>query len=479
MSKAPSAESASLVIVGSGIAGLSAAVTAAEELGDDGTVVLLERWPEAEAGGNTKWTSAYLRLEDVYEPAESFVDEMVDFSAGRSRRSYVEALQAAIPDTMEWIQGHGARFKKMPMYFVNSTRPRLGTIGGGESLRRVLLTAADRLGVSIRYDTLAVGLTTGQHGEVTGVDVEGPEGTRSIAAPRVVIATGGFEGDTDQLSTALDGPVEHLIPVAPGVAANKGEGIRMALDAGAARSGEWDNFHAEPVDPRSKDPEAVIMVFPYGILVNKRSDRFLDEGRGTVDETYEQAARAIWRESDGVAYFITDQQLRDIDGYARGILSSVRPVTAESVPELASALDLDPAGLEKTVTEFNAAVEEGAYDWKRPDGKRTYGLAPDKTNWALPISTPPYIAYPIGCAIVFTFGGVDTDDYGRVLNRAGEHIPGLYAAGECTGIYYEKYPGATSVLRGMIFGRICGRQASTEALRGGTPVDKRHALTKE
>lgn len=461
VSRAAPADTAAVAVIGSGVAGLSAAVTAAEELGGNGRVVLIERWQETEAGGNTRWTSAYLRLEDVYEPAESFVDEMVDFSGGRTRRSYVESLKDAIPDTMEWIQGHGARFKKRPMYFVNSTRPRLATVGGGEALRRVLLAAADRLGVEIQYGSTAVALTRDDGGGIAGVDVEDENGTRVVRTRQVIIASGGFEGDTGELVSALGGQADHLVPVAPGVAANQGEGIRMAIQVGAARSGEWGNFHAEPVDPRSNDPEAIVMVFPYGILVNKHGRRFLDEGSGTVDETYERVARAIWREAGGTAYFITDRQLQGIDGYERGILTSVRPVTAESIPDLATALDLDPGALDATVNEFNAAVKDGAYDWRRPDGRRTHGLDPDKTNWAVPITEPPFIAYPIACAIVFTFGGIDTDDSGRVLDESGKQIPGLYAAGECTGIYYDKYPGATSVLRGMVFGRICGRTAAS------------------
>ncbi|MQA02497.1 MAG: FAD-binding protein [Streptosporangiales bacterium] len=301
-----------VVVVGSGVAGLSAAVTAAEELGSTGSVVLVERCQEQEAGGLTRWTSAYLRLEDVYETADSFVEDVVGFSGGRTRRAYVEALQAAVPDTMEWIQGHGARFKKLPTYFVNSTRPRLQPVGGGEALRRHLLAAAERLGVDIRYETTAVDLVRDDAGAVAGLAVE-RDGQRFVVdATAVVIASGGFEGNPGDLAAALGPEADRLVAVAPGAHANRGEGIAMALRAGAARSGEWDNFHAEPVDPRSNDPGALVMVFPYGILVNAAGRRFVDEGAGTVDEAYEQTVRAIWREGNGTAYFVTDRQLTDI-----------------------------------------------------------------------------------------------------------------------------------------------------------------------
>lgn len=449
-----------VVVVGSGVAGLSAAVTAAEELGSAGSVVLVERCPATEAGGNTRWTSAYLRLEDVYETADSFVEDVVGFSGGRTRRTYVEALAAAVPDTMDWIQSHGARFKKLPTYFVNSNRPRLQPVGGGEALRRVLLESAERLGVDVRYETTAVDLVRDDAGAVTGLVVETGGERAVVETGAVVIASGGFEGSPADLADALGPEAERLVPIAPGVHANKGEGIALALRAGAARSGEWDSFHAEPVDPRSNDPEALVMVFPYGILVNAAGRRFVDEGAGTVDETYEQTARTIWREDGGTAYFVTDQQLTDIPDHTRGILTSVPPAKADTVEELATGLGVPPDALRATVEEFNAVVGDGDYDWVRKDGKRTNGLSPDKTNWALPIARPPYVGYPITCAVVFTFGGLDTDERGRVLDEQQRPMPGLYAAGECTGIYYGKYPGATSVLRGMVFGRVCGKVAA-------------------
>src|SRR5262245_56585664 len=100
-----------VVVIGGGIAGLSAAVSAAEELGGRaGAVVMLERAPAAEAGGNTKWTDAYFRLEDIYEPAEGFVSDMMAFSRGRTDQAYVEALVDRLPEAMEWVQWHGIRF---------------------------------------------------------------------------------------------------------------------------------------------------------------------------------------------------------------------------------------------------------------------------------------------------------------------------------------------------------------------------------
>ncbi|GAB3570718.1 FAD-dependent tricarballylate dehydrogenase TcuA [Amycolatopsis endophytica] len=447
-----------VVVIGAGIAGLSAAVSAAEE---GAPVIVVDRAGPLEAGGNTKWTSAYFRLDDVYEPNESFVDEVVAFSGGRTPSWYVEALVERLPETMEWIQGHGARFRRFPTYFINSNRPRLQPHGGGEALLTALRPVAEKLGVEFRYHTTAQSLVTAADGRVTGLRVSGPGGEDVVAARAVIIASGGFEGDPTALGKELPGDVSTLVPIAPGVEFNKGEGIRMALDAGARRGGQWDGFHAEPVDPRADNPEALVMVFPYGILVNKLGERFLDEGRGTVDETYESTARAVWAQPDGIAYFITDRRFEQVGDRERGLLTGRKPVTADSLDELAAALGLPAQRLADTVAAYNSSVVDGEFDWRRPDGKHTEGLTPPKSNWALPVDEAPLLAYPVACAIVFTFGGLETDADARVVDEQGAPIPGLYAAGECTGIYHDKYPGGTSVLRGMVFGRVAGQTAAT------------------
>jgi tricarballylate dehydrogenase len=455
----------SIVIIGSGIAGLSAAVSAAEELGESSgtSVILVDRADEHEAGGNTRWTSAYLRLDDVYDPGENFVSDVVGFSGGKTPAGYVDELVERVPETMDWIQSHGARFRKLATYFINSNRPRLQPVGGGEGLLNVLRPAAERLGVEIRYGTTAQRLVTDDQGRVTGLVVTGDDGEQTIDADAVIIASGGFEGDQRHLAEELaGGEAERLIPIAPGVRFNKGEGVRMALEVGAKRGGQWDSFHAEPVDPRSSDPEALVMVFPYGILVNSSGERFLDEGRGTVDETYESTARAVWAQPGGTAYFITDESFNEVTDRARGILTSAKPFVADSVEELARTLDVPADALAKTVADYNAAVIDGPFDWRAPDGKRTEGLEPPKSNWAVAIERGPFLAYPVACAIVFTFGGLETNASGQVLDTDDNPIPGLYAAGECTGIYHGKYPGGTSVLRGMVFGRIAGKTAVGE-----------------
>jgi len=114
--------------------------------------------------------------------------------------------------------------------------------------------------------------------------------------------------------------------------------------------------------------------------------------------------------------------------------------------------------LTKTVREYNAATRPGTFDVRTRDGLSTQGLALPKSNWARPINEQDLQAYPIMCGNTFTCGGVKITADAEVVNRDGTPIPGLFAAGETTGLYYTLYVGATSVLRGLVFGRQAGRK---------------------
>ena len=117
---------------------------------------------------------------------------------------------------------------------------------------------------------------------------------------------------------------------------------------------------------------------------------------------------------------------------------------------------MPPVALTSTIRAFNASIGPGTFSPFELDGLATQGLAPPKSNWARPIDTPPFFAWPIIAANCFTFGGLKCDARARVLNTDGDAIPGLYAAGETMGLYYGQYTGATSVLRGAVFGRLAG-----------------------
>jgi len=90
------------------------------------------------------------------------------------------------------------------------------------------------------------------------------------------------------------------------------------------------------------------------------------------------------------------------------------------------------------------------------DGKNTSGITPPKSNWANPVTDAPFYGFPMTAHIVFTYGGLKVDTNRRVLDVNEAPIPGLYAAGEITGLFYNKQHAGTLVLRANTFGRIVG-----------------------
>jgi tricarballylate dehydrogenase len=243
----------------------------------------------------------------------------------------------------------------------------------------------------------------------------------------------------------------------------------MALAIGADRSGDWNGMHAEPVDARAQNSAPVVLVYPFGIVVDRTGRRFFDEGAGLVHETWEWFARDLHFKAPGaIGYAILDRRLLDIADYQRAIRSEVPPFRADTLAELARLIDIDAEALAATVAAYNAACtgDPDSFDATRCDGLAAKALDPPKSNWARAILTPPFLAYPLVGAIAYTFGGVATDIDARVL-RGGTPIAGLYAAGEITGHFYRTAPNAVSIMRALVFGRIAGHTASAELEAAG------------
>jgi tricarballylate dehydrogenase len=451
-----------VVVIGCGAAGLAAALTAAE---GGARVAVLERADRQHRGGSTRWTGAYLRLEDPYTVAPGFVEDMMAFSGGRSVETYIRTLVELVPETMDWVQQQGVRIRKQPTIFITRSKPRQLPVGGGEQIVEKLAERAEQRGVEFRYETTALDLVADADGGVGGVRTRARDGRiTDISATSVVIAAGGFEGNPEMLVQYLGKDADQLQNISQGGTFNKGEGIRMALGWGAKPSGEFGSFHAEPIDPRSDNPEAVVMIYPYGILVNSAGRRFVDEGSGTADETYEHVAREIWSQPGHRAYLITDQQALQVPNRDHAVLTEKKPVVAHSVEELAERLGLPVVALRSTLESDNADAGSGPFTPGELDGCATTVSQPPKSNWAYPLVSPPFLACPMSCAIVFTYGGIATNTSAEVVSSDDIPIPALFAAGECTGLYYGKYPGATSVLRSLAFGRVAGRDAAMRAV---------------
>lgn len=452
-------ETYDLVVIGSGAAGLAAAVTALEE-DPSCRVAVVERSRRSERGGNSRWSSAFFRMNQDHTPAAGFESDFHEFTLGKADPTYVARLESSAQEAIDWASGHGVGFEMVPMFFLTASKPRLGVAGGGASIVEVLATKAESLGATLVYETTAETLLT-VDGVVTGVRCSTGDETHELLAPAVILASGGFEGNPTMMLEHYGENAEYMKPVARGGSFNRGEGIAMALEVGAARTGEWSNFHGEPVDPRSNLPEAVVMTFPYGILVNAHGDRFVDEASSTVDEIYEDVCRAIFAQDGNLSYLIADSRLYDLPGFQRATLTDRPAYESDTIAGLAKVLDIEADALQATVDGYNAATrpDDVAFDESLADGLSATGIDPVKSNWARDITVGPFVAYPISTAICFTYGGIGVDEEAQVVRADGSPIEGLWAAGEMTGIYHGKYPGATSVLRSLVFGRIAARAA--------------------
>ncbi len=454
-----------LVVIGCGAGGLSAAVAYAEEAGPDARIAVLERAPRAERGGATRWTSSWFRITRDRQLDPAFVETMERVSEGKADLAYCRAYADEVPATFDFLDRHAVPWVYFEQPFANrNTGGGLAMpVPGGVVIVDTLATKVDSLSNGeILYETEAVALETSESGRVTGVHVRTRDGERRLDAKAVVIACGGFEGAKDLLARHL-GPRGTEMPlIAPTLVNNQGDGLRLVEPLGGGTAGQFDMFHGEPVDTRSSKPDAVIYGYPFGILVNRHCQRFFDEGQDSFDATFERLGYEIWANQEQQAWFIGEKAILDWPHVADIMLTDLPPVEADTIEGLAEKLGLDPSVLAATVVEYNAAIGPGETDRRIRDGKATIGLDPPKSNWATPIENSPFIGYPLTCAITFTFGGISSDERAQVLLRDGTPIPGLYAAGEVTGLYYKEYPAGTSVLRALTFGRIAAREAAAE-----------------
>jgi tricarballylate dehydrogenase len=469
-----------VVVLGCGVAGLSAAVTAAEE---GLQVDVLERSRKENRGGNSRYTEAYLRMKNENELSDDFEDALVASSVGTidpalqklttsaydkwpgilkasafTDAELISTFSGGVLEGIGWLKRYGVKFLESTCLLLQRHEPWITPSGGGEAVVEALASAAEKNGVHFHYETTGLDLIQGEKGEIKGIHAwSKSDGKRDFPAQAVILASGGYEGNSEMMTRYL-GPNAYLTrPICQGGLNNKGEGIEMALRIGAASAGQFDFFHTEHIDPRSGAPEAQVHILNYSILVNQSGKRFLDEGSNLFEFLYDSVGHAIMRQEKGVAYLIFDSKTLEIPNILRRIKSDREPIKATSIKELATKLEIDFAALEKTIKSYNLAVQDGHYNSYDLDGKCTKGIEPPKSNWARVIDENDLICYPVMCGNVFTLGGLKITPNAEVVNRDGWVIPGLYAAGEMTGLFYRSYPMATSFLRGLVFGRKAGK----------------------
>ena len=486
-----------VVVVGAGNAALCAALAAREGVS---SVLVLEKAPRERRGGNTYFTGAAFRfpydsLDDIRRlipdlseaeaeavdvgayPASQMRDDLLRLSDGQADSELTGILVDGAYPTIVWMREQGVRWVLLygrQAFEVDGRRRFWGglvieAVGGGAGLSDRLFELTEEAGVEVRYGCGATGLLKGGEAAISGVSLAGGE---EISARAVVLACGGFEANGEMRKKHLGPDWEHA--KVRGTEFNTGDGIRMALEAGAAPYGDWGSCHAVAWDlnaPLFGNRRIGDLYqkhsYPLGIIVNAHGDRFVDEGADFRNFTYVKYGREILKQPHRAAFQIFDAKVTHIlrDEYR---IAQATKASAETIGELADKLGIDRPGLERTVAAFNVAVQPGPFDPSRLDGKRTEGIEPPKSNWALPLDTPPYVAYAVTCGITFTFGGLRIDREARVLDRRGRPIAGLYAAGELVGgLFWGNYAGGSGLMAGSVFGRIAGRNAARTARGGG------------
>jgi tricarballylate dehydrogenase len=446
-----------LVVVGAGIAGLSAALTAREA---GASVVVLERAPKEERGGNTRFSNGAIRA--VSDPGtrgltrEQFLGDLEKVTQGRTDKALAGLVADKSTETLKWLRGFG----------VVPYNASANTWNQGAAISDVLFAAAEKHGIEIQYGSRALSLLENETG-IHGVRIAQGRRRVDIAADAVVLAAGGFEANP-QWRAAYLGPGWDLAKVR-GSRFNTGDGLRMALDVGAMPYGHWSGCHTTNWDMNAPDQNDLHLTtvfkrdsFNYGIIVNQRGERFLDEGEDLSGLIYAKLGAIIMAQPGRVAWQIYDSKSIPLLPPEYHAKESTR-VTANTLPELVRKLDgIDQERFLATVAGYNASIRKDVpFNKAVKDGRSTMGLAVEKSNWATTIDTPPFEAYGVTTGITFTFGGVKVDLNARVLDVDGQVIPGLYAAGEMIGgLFYFNYPGGSGLSSSSVMGRIAGATAA-------------------
>ena len=481
-----------ILVIGSGNAALIAALAAHEE---GARVAVIERAPEERRGGNTAFAGGIFRCAfrdfDEIRPiltesptmpftkaevepytADSFYNDLMRVTESLADPLLSGLLVEQSLPTVSWMASKGVIWELHQTHAVERKGKfvwRTGTVpvearGGGRGLVDMLFDSVNRCEIPVFYQCRAVGLLSDQSGAVNGVVVRTPEGKKELRSKGVILGCGGFEANSEMRARYL-GRGWDLVKVR-GTRYNTGDGIQMAFELGAMPFGHWSGCHASVIDAEAPDVEAATnessrYSYPFCVMVNREGERFVDEGEDLQVYTYAKTGRRILEQPGSIAYQIFDQKTVPL---LRTAYTNSRPLVAQNIEELADGLAIDGERLKRTVESFNRAIQDGEFDPSKRDGKRTHGIMPAKSNWAVPVESPPFYAYAVACGITFTYGGCRIDSQCRVLTAEERPIPGLWAAGELTGgFFYHNYPSGSGLMRGAMTGRLAGVSAAKYA----------------
>ena len=454
-----------IVVIGGGNAALCAAITSAEA---GARVLILEAAPKAYRGGNSRHTRNFRCMHDgplgplvgSYSEDE-YLSDLMKVTDGKTDKALARLAIRTSEECLPWMQERGIRFQPSLSGTLSLARTNAFFLGGGKALVNAYYRAAKTLGVEVRYEAKVT------HLEMSDARIEWIDYTQNgqdhrVAPKSVVVASGGFQADTDWLARAWGPAAKNFL--IRGTPYNRGVVLADLLDQNVEQVGDPTQCHAVAIDGRAPKFDGGIVTrldcVPFSIVVNKDAQRFYDEGEDVWPKRYAIWGRLVADQPEQVGYAIIDAKALNL------FMPSVfPPIKADTLEELAQAMGLSPTALRETVDAFNAACGDVAeFQPTELDGVSTSGLNPPKTNWARPIIEPPFYGYALRTGVTFTYLGLKVDKNAQ-CSVGNQSITNLWAAGETMAgsILGQGYLAGFGMTIGTVFGRIAGREAAAHA----------------
>ncbi|MBD8875107.1 FAD-dependent tricarballylate dehydrogenase TcuA [Roseibium polysiphoniae] len=454
-----------VVVIGGGNAALCAAMTAAEA---GASVLILETAPKAYRGGNSRHTRNFRcmhkgplgPLVDDYSEDEYLAD-LMKVTAGKTDGDLARLAIRSSEECLPWMQDHGVHFQPSLSGTLSLARTNAFFMGGGKSLVNAYYRTAAKLGIDVLYEAQVTHLELAGD-QIAWIDYSHGGEIHRITPKAVVVASGGFQADTEWLTRAWGPAAKNFL--IRGTPYNRGVVLADLLDQGVQSVGDADQCHAVAIDGRAPKFDGGIVTrldcVPFSIVVNKNAERFYDEGEDVWPKRYAIWGRLVAAQPDQVGYVIIDAKSLNL------FMPSVfPPLKADTIEDLARQMGLPADRLRSTVDDFNAACgDQTGFHPTELDGVATSGLTPAKTNWARPITEPPFYGYSLRTGVTFTYLGLKVDENAQCSTQDGP-IKNLWAAGETMAgsILGQGYLAGFGMTIGTVFGRIAGREAAAHA----------------
>lgn len=452
-----------VLVVGGGNAALCAAITARRA---GASVLILETATKDFRGGNSRHTrdirymhrAATEFVTHAYGE-EEFWQDLLGVTGGATDEALARLTIRESETLADWMAGNGVRWQKPLRGTLHLARSNLFMLGGGKAMINAYYHTAAQSGVEIRYETEVQELEIGGSEFVSALAARNGERER-IRSKAIVLAAGGFEANIPWLKEYWGEAAENFI--IRGTPNNQGRMLKELLRHGVKPVGDPRGCHAVALDARAPKFDGGIVTrldsVPFGIVVNREGKRFYDEGEDFWPKRYAIWGKLIAEQPQQIAYSIIDSK-----ALPHFMPSVFPPVEAASIPELATALAIEPRALGAVVDEFNRSVNGGGkFNPAALDDCRTRALEPPKSHWARPIEAPPFYGYPLRAGITFTYLGVTVDEHAQVIMGDERPAKNIFAAGEMMAgnILGKGYLAGFGLTIGSVFGRIAGREAA-------------------